>query len=247
MHMVRAMKNVIELEVVASTNSYAKANIETLSDKTVILAHRQTAGRGRLNRSWIDLGHDNLFMTLVLKPSETFNEIYPNLTQYLSVCLAKVLETYGVEPKIKWPNDVIVNGGKIAGILSETVMQGNVFKGIALGTGVNLNASKQAAEAVEGRVATALNLEINKPVEKQEFLNKLLDVFFENYEKFLEEGFTFIKNDYIKRNCFLNKKLKVQVFNRTEEGTAKEINDKGELVLLNNKNEEVVLTIGDIL
>ena len=64
-------------------------NISALEDRTVIHAIRQTSGRGRLNRSWIDLGEGNLFMSIVLKPSNTFNEIYPNITQYLSVSLCK--------------------------------------------------------------------------------------------------------------------------------------------------------------
>ena len=89
---------IIQLDTVNSTNSYAKLNIDTLHDRTVIHALHQTSGRGRLNRSWVDLGEDNLFMTIVLKPSDTFNEIYPNLTQYLSVCLCKVLEKYGLNP-----------------------------------------------------------------------------------------------------------------------------------------------------
>ena len=185
---------IIQLDTVNSTNSYAKLNIDTLHDRTVIHALHQTSGRGRLNRSWVDLGEDNLFMTIVLKPSDTFNEIYPNLTQYLSVCLCKVLEKYGLNPQIKWPNDVLINGKKIAGILSETVIQGSKFKGIILGIGVNLNAKQEDANAIPDRVVTSLNLELNKKVDMQGFLQKLLEEFFANYDEFLAKGFIFIRN-----------------------------------------------------
>ena len=67
-----------------------------------------------------------------------------------------------------------------------------------------------------------------------------------NYDAFLENGFEFIKHDYINRNCFLNKELNVQIFNNVETGLAKSINDRGELVLL-KEDKELVLTIGDIL
>ena len=87
---------VIKLEKVDSTNNYAKLNIENFADKTIIHALSQTSGRGRLNRSWVDLGEGNLFMSFVLKPSDCFNEIYPNITQYLSVALCNVLESYGL-------------------------------------------------------------------------------------------------------------------------------------------------------
>lgn len=238
---------IIELEEIDSTNNYAKMNVSTLADRTVIHAKRQTSGRGRLNRSWVDLGEGNLFMSIILKPSSTFNEIYPNITQYLSVALCKVLETYGLEPQIKWPNDVLINGKKIAGILSETVMEGQKLEGIVLGVGVNLNSSIENVKSIPDKIATSLNLEIGKNVDLNVFLNELLTEFFTNYDEFLNTGFINIKDEYINRNCFLNKELNVQVFNNIKTGLAKSVNDKGELVLLSKDNNEFVLTIGDIL
>lgn len=238
---------VIELENIDSTNIYAKLNIDTLEDRTVILTHRQTSGRGRLNRLWVDLGEGNLFMSFVLKPSDKFNDIYPNLTQYLSVCLCKVLEKYGLNPQIKWPNDVLIDGKKIAGILSETVMQGATFKGLVLGIGVNLNAEKKDVDAISGKLVTALNIEIGTTVDLKTFLNELTTEFFIGYDEFLSTGFMTIKDEYMHRNCFINKELNVQIFNKIEKGLAKSVNDNGELVLLNDENKELVLTIGDIL
>jgi BirA family biotin operon repressor/biotin-[acetyl-CoA-carboxylase] ligase len=238
---------VIRLEEIDSTNNYAKTNIENLSDKDVIIASRQTSGRGRLSRSWVDLGEDNLFMTIVLKPSETFNEIYPNLTQYLSVTLSKTIENYGINTQIKWPNDVLINDKKIAGILAETVISNGKLKGIALGIGVNLNAKQTDINNIPDKIATALNIELNKKIDTEEFTTNLLNEFFKNYDKFLENGFSLIKDDYIKRNCFLGKELSVKTFDTTESGFAKSITDMGELVLLDKENKELVLTIGDIL
>lgn len=236
----------IALEEIDSTNSYAKSHIGDFVDRTVVHALRQTSGRGRLSRKWIDLGKDNLFMSFVLKPSDTFEEIYPNITQYLSVALCKVLEVYGLKPQIKWPNDVLIDGKKIAGILSESVVQGGCFKGLVLGIGVNLNAQLSDVNAIPDKIATALNLELGKNIDLDEFRTLLVNEFFKNYDKFLENGFSMIKDDYINRNCFLNKELNVQIFNNIETGLAKSITDNGELVLL-KKDNEIVLTIGDIL
>ena len=236
------MVKVIQLEEVDSTNSYGKKHIDEFEDKTAIITKKQTSGRGRLNRSWVDLGEGNLFLSIILKPSETFNEIYPNLTQYLSVTLCKVIESYGIQTQIKWPNDVLIDGKKIAGILSETVMQGQKLKGIVLGVGVNLNSNQEKIDAIPNKIATSLNIETQKAID----LNKLLTEFFEHYDEFLQSGFLQIKDDYIKRNCFLGKELKVQVFNHMESGLAKAVNDLGELVLEDNKRE-IVLTIGDII
>lgn len=241
------MVKVIQLEEVDSTNIYGKKHIDEFEDKTAIITKKQTSGRGRLNRSWVDLGEENLFLSIILKPSETFNEIYPNLTQYLSVTLCKVIESYGIQTQIKWPNDVLIDGKKIAGILSETVMQGQKLKGIVLGVGVNLNSNHEKIDAIPNKIATSLNIETQKAIDLKEFLNKLLTEFFEHYDEFLQSGFLQIKDDYIKRNCFLGKELKVQVFNHIESGLAKAVNDLGELVLEDNNKREIVLTIGDII
>ena len=236
----------IYLSEVDSTNLYAKSNIENLADKSIVHAANQTAGRGRLQPTWVNLGEGNLFLTFVLKPSNSFNEVYSNLTQYLSVVLCKILEEYGLKPQIKWPNDVLINGKKIAGILSETVMQGSLFKGLVLGIGVNLNTSEKDLASIIDKEATSLNLEISKSVDVNLFLDKLAEEFFADYDNFLQKGFELIKNDYISRTCFLDTEICVQVFNDKKCGIAKAINDKGELVMSNNQ-KEFVLTIGDIL
>lgn len=239
--------NIIQLEEVSSTNLYAKENLDSFEDKTVIIAISQTSGRGRFDRKWVDLGEGNLFMTIVLKPSNSFEEVYANLTQYLSVVLTKILEEYGLSPKIKWPNDVLVNDAKISGILCETVMQGTNFKGLVLGIGVNLNADKGDLKQIKEKVATALNIELEREyVDKNLFTEKLLNVFFKNYEEFLKQGFLMIKKEYIERCNFLGKEISVKVFNDKKSGIAKTINDNGELVIEKN-NDEFILTMGDIL
>lgn len=234
------------LKEVNSTNLFAKENLSEIEDKTVIIADRQTSGRGRFNRTWIDLGDDNIFATIVLKPSNTFESTYTNLTQYLSVVICKTMEEYGVETSIKWPNDVLINGKKIAGILSETVVQGAKFKGMMLGFGINLNADKKSLSEIKDKDATALNLETTKYIDKEEFLNKLLNRFFDKYDEFLKTGFAMIKDDYISRACFLNQDISVQIFNEKKCGYAKLINNSGELVI-EKDNKELVLTMGDIL
>lgn len=235
----------IFLEEVDSTNLFAKKILDNLADKSIIQARHQTAGRGRMQRSWIDLGGDNLFLSIVLKPSEKFNNIYSNLTQYLSVVVCKLLEEYGLQPQIKWPNDVLIDGAKIAGILCETVMQGQSFKGLVLGIGVNLNSSNESLNLIN-KSATALNLLTGHEINTDEFLNKLTDRFFKDYDEFLDKGFEFFRTEYIKRACFIGKEISVQVFNDKKSGIVKDINKSGELVLI-KENKEFVLTIGDIL
>ncbi len=245
--MLREKIKIIQLDEVNSTNIYAKQNLDSLHDRTVISSNRQLNGHGRFNRVWVDFGEGNLFMSVVLKPSYEFKEVYANLTQYMSVCLCRVLETYGLNCNIKWPNDVLINGKKIAGILSETVMHGNNFKGFVLGIGVNLNARADDLKTVKENLVTALNIELEPGfIDKNLFTDKLLNEFFDNYDEFLQKGFSYIEKDYIDRVDFLNKEISVRVFNEMQSGIAKRINSSGELVL-EQDNKELILTMGDIL
>jgi BirA family biotin operon repressor/biotin-[acetyl-CoA-carboxylase] ligase len=243
----REKMKIIKLAEINSTNLYAKSNLPDIEDKTVICASKQTNGRGRFDRAWVDLGEDNIFMSIVLKPSTKFEEVYANLTQYFSLVLCETLEEYELSPQIKWPNDVLINGKKIAGILSETVVQGAKFKGLVLGAGINLNASPKDLALITDKEATALNLEISTDhVNKDEFLNRLLEKFFKNYEEFLQNGFGMIEKAYINRTNFLGKEICVQVFDQKKNGIAKALTSNGELVL-ENKGNEITLTMGDIL
>ena len=130
------------LDKVDSTNKFAKEHLAELRDKTIVYSALQTAGRGRMQRKWNSNSGDNIYASIVLKPSKELKEVYSNLTQYLSLVLAETIEDYNIYPQIKWPNDVRINGKKISGILAESVIVKNELKGIILGFGVNLNCKK---------------------------------------------------------------------------------------------------------
>ena len=234
------------LEEIDSTNKYAKEHIKELSDKTVVYTYNQTNGRGRLNRKWSNLGEDNIYASIVLKPSGQMQEVYSNLTQYLCVVLAQTFEEYGVIPNIKWPNDIQINSKKISGILAEGVNEGTKLSGLVLGFGINLNTKIEKISQIN-QPATSLNIETGKNIDKEIFLTKLLDKFCLMYDKFIKEGFLLIKNDYIRRANFLNKEITVKVFDKEICGIAAGITDNGALRLIDRNNNEHVLLIGDIL
>ena len=238
--------NLFYLEEIDSTNKYAKEHIQDLSDKTVVYTFNQTNGRGRLERKWSYLGKDNIYASVVLKPSEDMREVYSNLTQYLCVILAQTFEEYGVEPKIKWPNDIQINSKKISGILAEGVIEKGKLEGLVLGFGINLNTKKELLDKIN-QPATSLNIETGEEIDKEIFLEKLLAKFCLMYDKFIETGFLLIKEEYLKRAGFLNKEISVKVFDRTVSGIAKDITDNGALRLIDKQNKEHILLIGDIL
>ena len=238
--------NLFYLEEIDSTNKYAKEHIKELADKTVVYTFNQTNGRGRMDRKWNYLGEDNLYMSIVLKPSDTMKEVYSNLTQYLCVVLCKVFEEYGVKPTIKWPNDIKINDKKISGILAEGCINNGKLEGIVLGVGINLNAKIENLSKIN-QAATSLNIEIRREIDKKIFLKKLLDKFCLRYDIFIEEGFQLIRKDYIRRANFLNKEVTVKVFDKEISGIAKDVTKDGALKLADRNNNEHVLLMGDIL
>lgn len=238
------------LDTVDSTNKWAKENISEIKDKTAVYTFNQTSGRGRLERKWNFTGEDNIYASLILKPSDEMKEVYSNLTQYLCVVLCETFEEYGVKASIKWPNDIQINGKKISGILAEAVGENNQcgyrLEGLVLGFGINLNCKKEVLEEIN-QPATSLNIETGMEIDKEIFLKKLLDRFCLRYDKFIEDGFLLIKEDYKKRAGFLNKEVTVRVFDKDICGIAKDITDNGALKLVDKNNKEHVLLIGDIL
>ncbi len=222
----------INFEELPSTNSYALMNINSLVDKTVIVANVQTEGKGRLGRAWISDNSENLYFTLVLKSSDNkkISQPFVNLTQYMSVILCKIFQEYGVKAQIKWPNDVLVKNKKIAGILSEASTNKGQFEGIVLGVGVNLNSTPEDIKKINQK-ATSLNLEISEKINKKLFLDKLLEKFFKGYDEFLSKGFKMIKEEYIQSSSFLGSEVTVSNINSDFKALAESVLDDGSLYI----------------
>jgi BirA family biotin operon repressor/biotin-[acetyl-CoA-carboxylase] ligase len=239
---------IVNLVEIDSTNSYVLRELDTLGDRSVILAERQTAGHGRLSRKWVSDVPRNIYMSLVLKPQKRAREYshLKNLTQYMSIVLCEVLKNYNVEADLKWPNDVLVKGKKIAGLLGEAKFRNERFIGYVLGIGVNLNMDPQDLVDID-QPATSLNLLTGKNVDRDNFISQLLERFFKGYPDFLHVGFPLIKKNYTDMSTFLSKKITVVTFKETIIGTALDFTANGSLMLRTDDGREKILTVGDIV
>jgi BirA family transcriptional regulator, biotin operon repressor / biotin---[acetyl-CoA-carboxylase] ligase len=235
-------------EEIDSTNGYALRNLHTLPDRQVIIADVQTQGRGRMNRTWVSDRKGNVYLSIVLKPCDKVNNQLPlsGITQYMSIIVCKSLESYGAKTEIKWPNDVIVGGRKIAGVLSQASVRGDNFKGLVLGVGVNLNLSQEDIDRID-QPATALNLLTRAIVDRDSFIKELLDGFFESYDAFLTEGFPLIMEDYVSRSKLLSKQITISTTNSTEIVTALKIRNDGTLIVLMGDLREKTVAAGEIV
>lgn len=179
--------DIINFQELESTSVWARKNLKDLDDFKVISADIQSMGHGQFDRKWYSTGKNggNIYISIVLKPEniEHLNE----LTRFTSYIGAKTIEEYGIKAQFKFPNDILINGKKIAGILAESVFIGNEFKGVIVGIGINLNLNEEDIQNID-IPATSIFLETGNNVEKSEFLEKLLNNFKKEYDSFLENG-----------------------------------------------------------
>lgn len=233
------MSHLLHLSEVDSTNAYLKMHRADFPHATVVYADKQTAGRGRYNRTWVSQA-GGLYFSVLLKPP--YNPFLSNLTQLMALSICRALEKYGLTPTVKWPNDVQINGQKISGILSEAVFDKTVFQAVVLGVGINVG---QTDLQHVGQPATSLRaLGIQIPC--QTVLQDVLRFFWQDYPALCEKGFVTIHAAYTQRFAALGKEITVQDGNQTIFGRAEGLSPRGTLLMHTAQGLKEIY-IGDIL
>ena len=181
------MRSIRHFDELNSTSVYAHQYLEELDNFSVISCDMQSQGHGQFERVWYSSNKNggNIYISIVLKPDNIthLNE----LTRYVALIGAKTLEEYGLKPTFKFPNDILINGKKIAGFLAESEFIGTKCKGVIVGCGINLNLDEEELKNID-IPATSIFNETNKQVDKQEFLDKFLSNFEKEYNDFLING-----------------------------------------------------------
>lgn len=239
-------RNLFYHETTDSTNLQAKAlAVRGSVEGTVVAADSQTGGRGRMGRSWNSPAGKNLYFTLILRPEVPSLRV-PQLTLLVAVALHRALVRFvpDLQPKIKWPNDILVNEKKICGVLCEMQSEPDCTHFVVVGLGINVNQSEFPAE-LEGR-ATSLFLESGRSFSKPELLAAFLNQFEPLYDRWLnEEDLGFVLS-YIEGHSLLQSRVVVvEQFNRTISGTVSGIAKGGELMLEGDDGGTVLVSSGE--
>ena len=174
----------------SSTNDEAKRRLETLDNLSVIAAVRQTAGRGRGSHSWISAPGENLTFSVVLAFGQGGPAPLPasdaiRITQLASVSVCDFLVSEGLDPRIKWPNDVWVEDRKICGILIENTLSGDFISRSIMGIGLNLG-QKEFDPALPN--PTSLSLETGRSYRPDEALDSLYEIICRRAEELSTAG-----------------------------------------------------------
>lgn len=233
-------RNIIFHKETSSTNIDAKELAEKgEAAGTVVVADMQTAGRGRRGRGWVSPAGKDIYMTVVLRP-QCRPEKASVLTLVMALAVLKaVSEQIPQKCSIKWPNDIVVNGKKICGILTEMSAELDGIHYVVIGTGINVNQEFLAEEIQE--TATALRIECGHQINRATLVARTL-YYLEKYYAIFEENWDFsgLVNEY---NQFLvNRDREVCVLDPkgAYEGTARGINKNGELLVERKSDGELV-------
>ncbi|MGA1862253.1 biotin--[acetyl-CoA-carboxylase] ligase [Deferribacter thermophilus] len=205
-----------------STNEYALDS--DFNSNSIIIADKQTGGKGRQGRKWISDDDKNLYYSIILSNDSDFKKIFKlNITSAYAIC-DTIKTLYGINVKVKWPNDVIYCGKKLCGILLEAKMDGNKLYKLVVGIGVNLNGNYLDEEI--SKRATTLFLETGKIIDKTLFIKTFLRFFV----KYLTKDCN-ISDKWNSYSAFINKEITFHYNNNVEKFIEKGINEDGALIV----------------
>jgi BirA family biotin operon repressor/biotin-[acetyl-CoA-carboxylase] ligase len=240
-------KTIHFFETVDSTNTKAyELALRGAREGEVVLAESQKKGRGRLGRQWFSPSFSNLYLSVILRP-----KIPPHqaslITLMAAVATADALRKFsGLDPRIKWPNDVLLNDRKVAGLLNEIHSEADRIHFVILGIGINLNMdASMVSKEIRSR-ATSLKKEMGQTISRKEFLKTLLGELETWYEVFLEEGGTTILKAWRDRAQIQGKQVNVTSFGETLRGVAIDVDSDGALILETETGERKRVVAGDV-
>jgi BirA family biotin operon repressor/biotin-[acetyl-CoA-carboxylase] ligase len=233
------------LETVDSTNRFAMGLArEGAPEGTVVLADRQTAGIGRLQRAWQSPPGCNLYISVILRPAVAPPEA-SRITILAGVAVAEAIASIcpaGVG--IKWPNDVQIRGRKVCGILTEMATAGG-SRAVIIGIGLNVNIKRENFDPGHRDTATSLWEETGREHSREDMAFLLCERLERWYETFLHAGFAPVREEWLARSDMAGKRVRVLFRDEVQEGVVEGIDRDGALLLADGQGGVRRITAGD--
>ena len=231
---------------ITSTNQYAKRiGEEGAPEGTLVVADEQTQGKGRSGRVWSTPHGTAIAMTLLIRPKLPPASI-SMVTLVMGLAVARACrELYYLPVGIKWPNDVVIHGKKLCGILTELSAEMMSVNYVVIGTGINVNV-KEFPEEIQ-KTATSIALELGHETGRAELIASCMEYFEVYYEKFIQAGdLSPLMEEY--NELLLNRDQKVRVLEPGREytGTALGINQNGELLVVREDGSRTAVYAGEV-
>jgi len=234
------------LDTTDSTNTVARQHAATgAAEGTVVIADAQAKGRGRLGRTWVSPPLRNLYMSVVLHPPIE-PAAAPQIGLVAGVAVAAAVAEWAPAAVLKWPNDVLLAGRKVAGILME--MEANVdrIRFVILGIGVNLNTGPEEFPEDLRDKAVSLMTVCGAPVDRGTFAARLLAHLEDCYARFVRDGFAAIRPLWEARSCLHGAEVRIDTGGGRVDGIVAGMADDGCLVVRTAPGEDVRVVAGDV-
>ncbi len=214
---------------------------------TVVVADAQSRGKGRMKREWLSPAGVNIYASLILRPR--MDAVFSSpLTIMAGVAVAEVLSTFSDPPvQLKWPNDVLLQGCKVAGILTEMKTLGKEVQFVVLGIGINVNMRRDDLAPQLAKVATSMSLAAGKDFSRLEIAVKLFGKIEGLYKLFLREGMSPIRELWLGYARALGKCVEVTCGNEIYRGRVKGMDESGALLIVADSGVERRVIAGDTM
>jgi BirA family biotin operon repressor/biotin-[acetyl-CoA-carboxylase] ligase len=225
-------RNIYYFNTISSTNIKAKEIAFQELEGTVVIAEEQTVGKGRLGRNWTSPKGKGIWMSIILKP-----EVDPikvaKITLIGAAAVNKALEDIGVKSQIKWPNDIVINGKKVCGILTEMNCELNMINYVVMGIGINANLQEEDFPKDLTDKATSLKIAEKREINRKELLANILNRFEEFYIPFKDNDDISKAIEICKKNsAIIDKEVRIIKGEEIKTGKALDINEEGKLVVM---------------
>ncbi|MFY0757842.1 biotin--[acetyl-CoA-carboxylase] ligase [Metabacillus dongyingensis] len=234
-------------EVLSSTQKIAHTLAgDGAKEGTIVVADQQTSGRGRLARAWYSPKQTGIWMSMILRPKIPINKT-PQLTLLTAVALIQAIEEVtGLTPEIKWPNDILINGKKIVGILTELQAEADRVHSVIIGVGMNVNHTLDQFPEELQAIATSIAAETGEQADRAQVIQAIMMNFEKLYTSYLIHGFKPVKLLWESYAISLNKNLIARTLQGTIRGRAIGIDDEGVLLLETNEGNIEKIYSADI-
>lgn len=235
------------MDVTTSTQEEARLLAEGGAQAgTVVIAEEQTGGRGRQGRKWYSPPHKGIWMSLLLRPERPLS-FAPQLTLLTAVAVCRAIRSVsGVNAGIKWPNDLLVDGKKICGILIESAGEDEMIKYCIAGIGIDVNLTLEDIPEELHPVVTSLQIEAGSGQNRSELIGAVLNELEQLYGLYEEEGFTPIRHLWEALSVTLGRRISVKTPRGEVWGKAEMLDESGALVLLDENGNEMTIFSGDV-
>lgn len=231
---------------IESTNNEAKRQaFAGCPEGTIVVAEAQVSGRGRLSRGWFSPFGKGIWLSVVLRPPFQPQDA-PKCTMLAAVAVNQAIrKVTGIESGIKWPNDILFQGRKLVGILTEMSAEMDAINHVVIGMGINVNMAQEDFPEELQSIATSLAAAVGHPVDRLELLTAVLKELEDTYRFAVTDGFKEILQAWRRQSVTLSQMVNVLGINHQFSGRAVDIDEDGALLVETNGKTERVIA-GDV-